>query len=369
MDTPKANKYDLNKYCKVLAKEFSFVETLNSEARQVSAERAWSAIARFYDNCKKKIPGKKGYPKFKKNTRSVEYRTSGWKLDPKTKKHIVFSCKKKIGRLKLVGSKDIYFYNQKDIRRVRLVRRADGYYCQFLIAVDVKIDIEPTRKAIGLDVGLKYAYADSNGHIEPNPRFYRTAEKRLKKLQKRVSKRFKKGEKKQSNRYKKAKHKLAKTHLKVSRQREEWAKRIARCVCTSADVIVYEDLKVKNMLKNHKLAKSISDIGWYQLRKWLEYFGVKFQKITIAVSPHFTSINCSNCGEKVEKTLSTRTHECPSCKTVLDRDINAAINILRKGLSTTGHVGTWVHDTLNAQGEETSTSTKVILLGQVSSVN
>ncbi|GAL94108.1 transposase, IS605 OrfB family [Microcystis aeruginosa NIES-44] len=95
-------------------------------------------------------------------------------------------------------------------------------------------------------------------------------------------------------------------------------------------MIAYEDLRVKNLVKNHCLAKSINDAAWYQFREWIEYFGVKFGKITIAVSPNYTSQNCSNCGETVKKSLSTRTHQC-KCGCVLDRDENAAINILKKG--------------------------------------
>ncbi|MGL5832185.1 MAG: RNA-guided endonuclease TnpB family protein, partial [Waterburya sp.] len=88
LDNKGVNKYDLNKYCRVIAKEYGFANELNSTARQSSAERAWSAISRFFDNCKKKIKGKKGFPKFKKYSRSVEYKQSGWKLDETTKKHI-----------------------------------------------------------------------------------------------------------------------------------------------------------------------------------------------------------------------------------------------------------------------------------------
>jgi putative transposase len=368
MDTPKQNKYDLNKYSAILAKEFKFVDKLNSTARQSSAERAWSAIARFYDNCKKKTPGEKGYPRFQKNNRSVEYKRSGWQLDNQTKKHITFTDKNGIGRIKLVGSRDIYFYNQEDIKRVRIVRRADGYYCQFCISIDVSEELEPTGKAIGLDVGLKYFYVDSQGQIEENPKFYRSCEKRLSKLQRRVSDKFESC-KSATNNYLKAKASLAKYHLKISRQREEHAKRLARCVCTSNDVVAYEDLQVKNMVRNHKLAKSINDSGWYQFRKWIEYFGVKFGKITIAVPPQYTSINCSNCGEKVAKTLSTRTHSCPHCNYTDCRDKNAAINILKKGLSTAGHTGTWLQDSQNAWGEGTATLAGAILSEQVSSVN
>ncbi|BAY66768.1 transposase (plasmid) [Calothrix brevissima NIES-22] len=101
----------------------------------------------------------------------------------------------------------------------------------------------------------------------------------------------------------------------------------------SNDLVVYEDLNVKGMVKNRHLAKSISDAGWSKFRQWLDYFAYKYGKITIAVAPHNTSQNCSNCGEKVQKSLSTRTHICPHCKFVEDRNINAAINILQQGLS------------------------------------
>jgi putative transposase len=216
------NKYDLNKSCRIIAKESSFANELNSTARQSSAERAWSAISRFFENCKKPIKGKKGFPKFKKHSRSVEYKQSGWKLDETTKKPITFTDKKGIGRLKLVGSRDIYFNRPEEIKRVRSLRRADGYYCQFCISIEVKENVEPTGKAIGLDVGLKDFYADSTGHTEVNPRFYRQGEKRLNKLNRRKSKKFRKGQKKSKN-YHKARNCYARLHLRISRRREEHA--------------------------------------------------------------------------------------------------------------------------------------------------
>ena len=347
MDTPNIGRYDLNKYCKTLALEFPFAKDLNSMARQSSAERAWSSISRFYDNCKKRrdppspqgarersarqqIPGKKGYPKFKKFSRSVEYKTTGWKLSPDTK-WIKFTDKKCIGKLKLKGTWELWRYDQKLIKRVRLVRRADGYYVQFCVKVDVVEAIEPSGQNVGLDVGLKEFYTDSRGDTEPNPRFYRQGEKRIKFSQKRVSRK-----KKGSSNRRRAINKLGRTHLKISRQREEHAKRLARCVIHSNDVVAYEDLRVKNLVNNHCLAKSINDAGWYQFRKWLEYFGKKFGRVTVAVNPAYTSQNCSNCGEVVKKSLSTRTHIC-SCGCELDRDHNAAINILKRALGTVGH--------------------------------
>lgn len=342
MDNRGVNKYDLNKYCAVLAKEFDFASRLNSTARQSSAERAWSGISRFYKNCRENKPGKKGYPKFKKHSRSVEFKKSGWKLDPETKKHITFTDKNNIGRLKLVGSRDIYFYQPEQIQRVRLVRRADGYYVQFCISIEVKEDIKPSGKAIGLDMGLKYFLSDSFGNTEENPRFYRKAEKKLNRLNRKkslkYSKQRKRNKQRQSNNYHKARKRYSLAHLRVSRQRKDHAVKLARSVCTSNDCIVYEDLKVRNLVRNSKLAKSITDAGWTQFRSWVEYYGWKMGKITVAVPPHYTSSDCPKCNKRVKKSLSTRTHAC-ECGCVMDRDHAAAIQILKKGLNTVGHTG------------------------------
>ena len=344
MDNKGVGRYDLNKYCKILASEFSFAAELNSMARQSAAERSWSAIARFYDNCKKKIIGKKGFPKFKKNCRSVEYKTSGWKLS-ENRKAITFNDNKGIGKLKLKGTYDLNYYDIKQIKRVRLVRRADGYYAQFAIDVIVRVETQPTYQIVGIDLGLNYFIADSQGNIEPCPKFYRSSEKQLNRANRQKSKKFnadkKKAKQPQSNNYHKAKNRYARRHLRVSRQRKEYCKRLAYSVVQSNDLVAYEDLNVKGMVRNRHLAKSISDAGWSTFRSWLEYFGHKYGKVTVAVPPRNTSQNCSNCGKKVTKSLSTRTHICPHCNYVEDRDINASINILKLGLSTVGHTGTY----------------------------
>jgi len=353
----KVSKYDLNKYSAVLAEEFSFADKLNSTARQASAERAWSAISRFSENCKKKVAGLKGYPTFQNNNRSVEYKHSGWKLAPNLKS-ITMTDKNGIGKLRLMGTRDLNFYSTEQIKRVRLVKRADGYYCQFALRVERNIDLSPTHQTIGLDVGLECFYTDSLGNKVENPRFYRTGERKLKRKQRLVSRKVKGS----SNRNK-AKSLLGKVHLKISRQRKDHAVKLARCVITSNDVVVYEDLNVKNLVKNHCLAKSINDAGWYQFRTWLEYFGKVFKRITIAVSPAYTSAECSNCGVIVKKSLSTRTHVC-QCGCVKSRDENAALNILKKGLGTVGHTGTLGLEPINASGEMTSTLAGAILLEQ-----
>ena len=356
MDNAKVSKFDLNKLCKLLAAEFSFANELNSMARQASAERAWSAISRFYDNCKKGVKPV-GYPKFKKFARSVEYKTSGWKLTGT--KRITFTDKKGIGLLKLVGTHDLAHYPVELIKRVRLIRRADGYYCQFCIQVDRSEPLEATGNTIGLDVGLESFYTDSNGHKEANPRFYRKREAKRRKLAKCVSRK-----KKGSANRKKAINRLARFDLTTSRKRKDHAVKLALSVMRSNDLVAYEDLRIRNMVKNHNLAKSIADAGWYQFRTWLERYGEVFGRVTVAVNPAYTSQQCSGCGAIVKKSLSTRTHAC-ACGCQLDRDENAALNILSAGLVSVGHTGTSLLDRVNASGETASTQLALGLAEQV----
>jgi putative transposase len=360
MDVKGTGKNDLQKYCAVLAANFPFANELNSMARQASAERAWSSICRFYDNCKKGIPGLKGYPQFQKDCRTVEYKTSGWKLAD-DRKSITFSDKKGIGRLKLKGTRDLHFYQINQVKRVRLVKRADGVYVQFCIDVDRSENIEPTGKTVGLDVGLKEYYTDSDGTMVENPKFLLRSEKVIKRLGRRISRRVK-GSKNRD----KARQILGKRHLKISRQRKDHAVKLARCVVQSNDLIAYEDLRIKNMVKNHCLAKSINDASWYQFRVWVEYFAKVFKRVTVAVNPQYTSQECSSCGVIVKKTLSTRSHVC-KCGCVMDRDENAARIILSRGLGTVGHTGTFAAFASNALGDKTSTRFGENLIEQVMS--
>ena len=336
---------DLYKQCAIMAKEFEWAGKLNSMARQASAERAIFAIQRFFANCKAKKPGKKGYPQFKKHTRSVEYKTSGWLLSA-DKRCLTFKDGFTAGKFKLVGSRDLHFYAPDEIKRVRVIRRADGYYTQFCINVERTEKSACTGKAIGIDVGLNHFYTDSDGETVANPRYLRKSGKALKRLQKQVSRK-----KKGSSNRKKAINKLGRKHLKVSRQRKDFAIKTALCAVKSNDFVSYEDIQVKNMVKNRKLAKSISDAAWSQFAQWLQYFRRIYGKTVIAVAPQYTSQDCSNCGNTVKKTLSTRTHIC-GCGTILDRDHNAARNILVKGLKQAGiSLNTVGHTEINAWGQ------------------
>ena len=311
MDERGISKNDLQCYCAALAKEYSFAARLNSQARQASADRAWFAIQRFYDNCKANKPGKKGYPKFQHDNRSIEYKQTGWKLEPDGR-HITFTDGCGIGQLRLVGNpgQQIEAFPSKQIKRVRIVKRADGYYVQFSVQAERKVEHVSTGSVVGIDMGLKVFYADSNGNRVENPRNFRKAEKKLKRLHRRVSKK----QKKSKNR-KKARQKLAKAYLRVQRQREDFARKQANALVTSNDLIAYEHLQIRNMVKNHTLAKSIHDAAWGQFLGWVKSYAVMHGIAVIAVPPQYSSQDCSGCGERVQKTLSTRTHVCPKCVT------------------------------------------------------
>jgi putative transposase len=355
MDNQGVCKADLYKLCKNLASEFDFALKLNSAARQASAERAWAAISSFYKRCKKQEK-KKGYPKFKKHCRSVEYKVSGWRLSDDCK-IITFTDGFKVGSLSVFcNSSTREDLNRLKINRVRVVRKADGYYAQFCFDADRKEDGENTCNVVGLDLGLKYFTKDQNDNAVIYPQFLRKSEQRLKKAQKRLSKKFVKGKKPQSISYHKARIRLGKVHLKITRQRKDWAIKQARCVVASNDVVVYEDLKIANMVKNHHLAKSISDASWYQFTQWLNYYGKIWDKVVVAVAPAYTSQDCSNCGHRAKKSLSTRTHSCSRCGVEICRDTNAAINILKKGMKILGIK--WQNNSTSGQEESAEQSEK-----------
>nr|BBH85295.1 hypothetical protein KTC_00460 [Thermosporothrix sp. COM3] len=350
MDARGVSRNDLQRYCAVLARQFPFALSLNSQARQAAADRAWAAISRFYEHCKKKKPGKKGSPQFQHDCRSVEDKQTGWKLDPDGV-HIRFTDGCGIGRLRLIGSRDIMAFPLSQIKRVRLLRRADGYYCQCAVAATRRVEHQPSGKQVGIDLGLRAFFTDSEGNTVAPPQDLRKAERRLKRLHRRLSK-----TQKRSRNRRKARQALSKAYLKVQRQREDVARKQANALVSSHDVIAYEALQIRHLVKNRHLAKSISDAAWGRFLWWVNYDGTLHRVPVIGVEPAFTTQNCSRCGQRVKKSLSMRTHLCPHCGLLLDRDHNAALNILHKALQgTVGQTGTDEGVSSNASGQPAAT--------------
>jgi putative transposase len=237
----------------------------------------------------------------------------------------------KIGRVAVRWSRPL----EGTPKTVTISREADGWYVCFSCA-DVPIQpLPPTGQETGIDLGLEAFATLSDGARIFHPGWYRKAERALKTAQRRVSRR-----KKGSNRRRKAVKLLAKAHQKVRRQRQDFHHKTALALMRQHDTLYHEDLQVRNLVKNHHLAKSIHDAGWAALLDILSYKAACAGREVVAVPPAFTSQTCSGCGRMVWKGVSVRWHQCPydDCGTSLHRDHNAAKNIERAGRALQGGV-------------------------------
>jgi putative transposase len=271
---------------------------------------------------------KAGYPRFRSRTRytSFTYKEvgNGARLDNGFLLLAKFSTK--IGRLAVRWSRPL----EGTPKTVTISREADGYYACFSCA-DVPVQLlPPTGQETGIDLGVESFAPLSNGAPIFNPRHYRKAERRLKPAQRCVSRR-----KTGSHRRRKAVTLLAEAHLKVQRQRADFHHKEALRLVRENEVIYHEDLQTANLVKNHSLAKSISDAGWSAFLAILAAKAAYAGRRVVAVPPAYTSQRCSGCGRLVWKGLSARWHQCPheDCGTSLHRDHNAARNILRLGMA------------------------------------
>ena len=214
-----------------------------------------------------------------------------------------------------------------------IIKRADGWYACISLADDTiprPIPLDKIRTATGIDVGLKEFLTDANGITEPIQQNFRRTQKRLARHQ-RASVHKQKG----SNNAQKQKNRIARIHQRIKRQRQEFHYKVAHKLVKAYDLIGVEDLNIKGLART-KLAKSILDAAWGEFLTILEAVAVKRGVRVVKVKPHGTTIECSTCGWKVPKTLEIRIHDCPNCLTILDRDHNAAINILERAINDVG---------------------------------
>jgi putative transposase len=189
-------------------------------------------------------------------------------------------------------------------------------------------------EVVGIDLGLTTFAVFSDGTMVEKPRHLIRSERRLKRLYRQLSRK-----KKGSNNRRKARLRLARLHEKIAFQREDWLHKLSREVVDRYGLIAVEKLNVSGMLHNHHLAKHISDASWHQFIDMISYKAESAGSMVVSVKANDTSQICCQCGTIVPKDLSDRVHDCPVCGLELDRDVNAAVNILNRGLCTAGLAG------------------------------
>jgi putative transposase len=308
---------------KDIREAFPEYEAIHSHVLQDVLARLDTAYQAFFERIKR--GEKPGFPRFQGRNRwhSFTYKEfgNGARLDTG---YLVLS---KIGRIAVHWSRPI----EGTVKTVTVSREADGWYVCFSCA---EVPVQPlplTGEETGIDLGLEAFATLADGTRMENPRHYRRGERELQKAQRRVSRR-----KKGSKRRRKAVQLLARKHQKVRRQRTDFHHKTALALLRHYDTIYHEDLQTANMVRNHHLAKSITDAGWSAFLSILSNKAACAGRSVVAVPPAYTSQVCSGCGAIVSKGLSVRWHECPECGTSLHRDHNAAKNIQWLGQSLRG---------------------------------
>ena len=304
------------------AKELKYLEIkhIHSQVLQDVLKRADKAFQNFFRRIKQGEE-KPGYPRYKGYNRynSFTYPQSGFSLD---KNKLKLS---KIGTIKV----KLHRQMQGTIKTCTIKRELNNWYVCFACEIEPTL-LPKTNKVIGVDMGLeKFATLSDNTMIE-NPKYLRKSESKLKHEQRSLSRK-----KKGSNQRKKQRERVAKLHRKIRNQRNDFLHKESRKLVNTYDLIVFEDLKIKNMVKNSRLSKSISDASWGKFIDLTTYKAESAGREVRLVNPRNTSQKCSSCGQTVKKSLSVRTHKC-TCGLTLDRDTNAAINILRLGTNPGG---------------------------------
>jgi putative transposase len=315
--------YDTNKLLTIWKQEHPKLREVFSQVLQNVQERVDLAFKAFFRRVK--AGEKAGYPRF---------RGYGW-YDSFTFKQFGFELLDNGLYLSKIGAMKIILYRpiEGKIKTLTIQKDAVGnWYACF--ACEVEPEPLPFNDlAIGIDMGLTCFAKFSCGDAIDNPRFFRRDEKELAKAQRKLSK-AEKGTPERAKRRKAVQH----IHQRIANRRRNFAHQESRKLVNAFGLMVFEDLRIKNMLQNHHLAKSIQDAAWRQLIQYTTHKAENAGRVVISVEPRNTSQICSRCGEMVDKSLDVRVHECPFCGLVMDRDENAAINILRLGLESLGIV-------------------------------
>ena len=340
-------QYDLNNFLIKLKQENPELQNVHSQVLQNISKRIRDAHYGFFT--RRRMGLKAGLPRLKKRQRykSLTYPQSGFEI-----KGDGLNLSK-IGRVKVRLHRPI----EGSIKTLTVKRMPSGkWFAIFSCVVEAESREKPVED-VGIDVGLKHFAVLSDGVHTQNPQHYRREERRLGRLQRSLSRK-----ERGSSNQEKARVRVAQLHEKIQNRRNDFLHKASRMIADKYRTVYVEDLKIENMVKNHHLAKSISDAGWGQFVRMLAYKEEDSGGRVVYVDPRGTTQSCSRCGEKVEKSLSDRIHACPYCGLVLDRDLNAALNILARGREIR-------RGPPESRPEEIQTPTSPIRVKQVGSMN
>ena len=299
-------------------KGFAFLKYVDSIALQQSLRDLDRGFKNFFEK-------RTGYPRFKsKGNNHQSYRTINQDNNIRiVDKHIKLP---KLGYVKIKQSMEVGHINNVTIERTP----TNKYFV--VLNIDFEPELRPNNGCmVGIDVGIKEFYSDSNGNVVNNPKYLEKSMHRLTREQHRLSRK-----QKGSNNRNKQRIRVARVHEKIVNQRNDFLQKQSTMLVSENQTICIEDLNVKGMMRNHKLARAISSVSWGEFFTMLEYKATWYGNDIIKVPTMYpSSQTCSCCGYKspLVKNLAIRSWECPQCHTKHDRDANASINILNKGLS------------------------------------
>ena len=319
------NQYEQSRELVQVKEENPEYKDVYSHALQNVIKRLDKSYANFFRRVKEKKE-KAGFPRFKGRNRfnSVTYDIYGFRLRDN-------------GNLYATGIGTIRMFKHREIEgtpKTCIIKR-DGvgdWWTSISVALP-DVSKRELKTAIGIDVGLKQLVKVTDGTKIMPPKFLRASEEKIKIIQREVSRKVKGSD----NRRKSVKR-LAKAHRRVERQRDDFLHKASRSLSLKADTIVFENLNIQNMQKNHHLAKSIGDASWGKLIQYTTYKAEDAGRCVVFVNPNGTSQICSRCGTMVRKSLSVRVHSCPTCGFSADRDLNASFNILGRLPSDRGEL-------------------------------